>query len=167
MLKRVQIIALLFLYLLVMPLGVRAQIANTAALAPPNTFNFPEISTSLKPFNEQRGYVHNLGLEDITILENDQRIAIATLNERQPGTQFVLAISLERAFAIRDSNGISRYDRILNPFQIGQPANRKIPTMISTWSPRTAMRSLTSTMYQTGSPASRPTILTLAQRNPA
>ncbi len=113
MLKRVPKIALLFLWLLLMPLPVRAQIANTATLDPPNTVNFPEITTSLKPFGDQREFLHNLRLEDITIIENDQGIAITALEERHPGTQFVLAMSLERAFAIRDSNGVSRYDKIV------------------------------------------------------
>jgi len=124
--KRVRIIALLFLGLLLIPFTVRAQIANTAALDPPNTVNFPEITTSLKPFGSQRNFLHNLSMDDVTIIENDQTIAISNLDERHPGTQFVLAISLERAFAIRDSNGISRYDRIvesLSDWASGQPEN--------------------------------------------
>ena len=74
--------------------------ANTATLDPPYTLNFPEITTSLKPLDDQRGFVHNLRFEDITIFENDQPISISALDERHPGTQFVLALSLERAFAI-------------------------------------------------------------------
>ena len=114
--KRVQKIALLFLWLLGMSFPVRAQVANTALIDPPNTRNFPEITTSLKPFDNQRGFVYNLRLEDVTIIENDLPLAISAITERHPGTQFVLALSLERAFAIRDSNGISRYDKIVQEF---------------------------------------------------
>ena len=114
--KRVQKIALLFLWLLGMSFPVGAQIANTALLDPPKTLNFPEITTSLKPFDNQRGFLHNLRLEDINIIENDQPLAISALDERHPGAQFVFALSLERAFAIRDSNGISRYDEIVQAF---------------------------------------------------
>ena len=113
MLKRVQILALLFLLLLGTPMFVGAQTASTATLYPPNTINFPEISTSVKSFDGQRDFLHNLRLADITIIENGRPLAISALTERHPGTQFVVALSLERAFAIRDSNGISRYDRIL------------------------------------------------------
>jgi hypothetical protein len=116
MLKRVQNLALLLLLLLGIPMSVGAQTANTAIIYPPNTLDFPEISTSVKAFDGQRDFVHNLRSSDITIIENGQPLAISTLTERHPGTQFALALSLERAFAIRDSNGISRYDRILAAF---------------------------------------------------
>ena len=116
MLKRVQSLALLFWWLLGIPLSARAQTANTATLEPPNTVNFPEITTSLKPFDDQRGFLHNLRLEEITIVENNRPLAITALAERHPGIQFVVAMSLERAFAIRDSNGISRYDQIVGAF---------------------------------------------------
>ena len=116
MLKRVQGLALLFLWLLGIPSSVVAQTANTATLDPPDTLNFPEITTSLKPYDGQGGFLHNLRLEDITIIENDRELGISALEKRHPGAQFVVAISLERAFAIRDSNGISRYDRIIGAF---------------------------------------------------
>ncbi len=99
-----------------MPLSVRAQTANTVTLDPPDTLNFPEITTSLKPFGGQRDFLHNLRVENITIIENGRPVEITALEARHPGTQFVLALSLERAFAIRDSNGISRYDKIVQSF---------------------------------------------------
>ena len=116
MFSRVYKTALLFLWLLAMPVPARAQLPSTATLDPPNTQNFPEITTSTKGFDEQRDFVHSLRLEDITIIENERPLAITALVERHPGTQFVVAVSLERAFAIRDSNGISRYDRIVGTF---------------------------------------------------
>jgi len=128
--KRVQSLALLFLWLFGIPMSVGAQSASTATLDPPNTLNFPEISTSLKPFGDQGEFLHNLRLEEITIIENDALLGITALDERHPGTQFVVAISLERAFAIRDSNGISRYDRILDAFTLwaaGQPEDFRFP----------------------------------------
>ena len=118
----------LLLGLLLIPITVRAQTASSAILTPPYTQNFPEITTSLKAFNGQGEFAHNLGLDDITILENNQPLGITMLDEQHPGTQFVLALSLERAFAIRDSNGISRYDRITQAFSewaAAQPADAR------------------------------------------
>jgi hypothetical protein len=116
MFKRMQRLIVLLFWLMGIPFSVVAQTANTATLDLPNTQNFPEITTSVKPFDGQRNYLYNLRLGDITIIEDRNSLAITALTERHPGTQFVLAISLERAFAIRDSNGISRYDRIQDSF---------------------------------------------------
>jgi hypothetical protein len=119
-------IVLLLLCFLILPLSARAQIANSALLTPPSTQNFPEITTSLKAFDDQGEFLHNLRPENITILENNISLGISEIEELHPGTQFVLALSLERAFAIRDSNGISRYDRIVQSFAewaTSQPAD--------------------------------------------
>lgn len=116
MLSRVRIITLLLLCFLILPFSARAQIASSATLTSPFTENFPEITTSLKAFNGQGQFVHNLGLGDITILENNRSIGITLLDEQHPGTQFVVALSLERSFGIRDSGGISRYDLITQTF---------------------------------------------------
>ena len=125
MLKRLRIIALVFLCGLLIPLSAKAQFASSATLTPPKTENFPEITTSLKAFNGQGEFAHNLGLNDITIVENNLALMITQLKEQNPGAQFVVALNLERAFAIRDSNGISRYDLITQAFSewaLSQPA---------------------------------------------
>jgi len=116
MLNRASKITLLLLCFLIVPLSARAQMVSSAILTPPYTGNFPEITTSLKVFDDQSEFAHNLRPENITIIENNSPLDITMLDEQHPGTQFVVALSLERAFAIRDSNGISRYDLIKEAF---------------------------------------------------
>ena len=55
-------------------------------------------------------------MENIVIVEDTRPLPLTALEERHPGAQFVLALSLERAFAIRDTHGHSRYDYILAAF---------------------------------------------------
>lgn len=127
MVRRMKKTAVLLLgLLLLLPLAASAQTASSAVLSPPNTQDFPEISASLKVFDGQGAFAHNLTVENITIAEDSRPLPLTALQEQHPGAQFVLALSLERAFAIRDSHGISRYDNILTAlteWADAQPAN--------------------------------------------
>jgi hypothetical protein len=97
----------------ILPTPVGAQTAQRAALTPPQTANFPEISAYLTVYDNQGEFVHGIEAQDLRIFEDDRQISVDAISELNPGVQFVLAVNLGRSFAIRDANAISRYDLVL------------------------------------------------------
>ena len=81
-------------------------------LSSPETSDFPLIQAYLEVFNDQGGFVHNLQPGDITIFEDQKAVDVLALEQLQTGAQFVVAINLGPTFAIRDSQGISRFQTL-------------------------------------------------------
>ncbi len=81
------------------------------------TDSFPAMTAALDVFDASGGFVSGLSAENITVLEDDQPRPLDSLQELQPGVQFVLAINPGPIFAIRDSNAFSRYDKIATPLR--------------------------------------------------
>ena len=102
----------LLISLILFPITVEAQTATSAILTPPETANFPIIQTYLEAYNEQGDFIHDLDEGDITIIEDGKNISILEIDKLKTGAQFVVALNLGPTFAIRDSNGISRYQTI-------------------------------------------------------
>jgi len=103
---------LAFFWLLLFPTIVNAQNAGNAFLTPPQTEEFPIISTFLEVYDGEGNFVHDLQKANVTIVEDDHSVPIREISELETGAQFVVAINLGATFAIRDVNGISRYDNI-------------------------------------------------------
>jgi hypothetical protein len=103
---------LAFFWLLLLPSIAEAQTAASALLTPPQTEEFPKVSTTLEVYDGEGDFVHNLQARNITIIEDDQSVSISELSELETGAQFVVALNLGPTFAIRDVNGISRYDNL-------------------------------------------------------
>ncbi len=99
-------------YILLIPLPVAAQNTASAVLTSPETGDFPRIQSYLEVFNHEGGFVHNLKAEDITIFEDQKAVDVLELEQLQTGAQFVVALNLGPTFAIRDSQGISRFQTI-------------------------------------------------------
>lgn len=110
-------IVLVLLWASFLPASAGAQTTSSAALTPPQTENFPEISAYLTVYDDLGDFVHGLEVQDVRVVEDDRRISVDTLSELHPGVQFVLAVNLGRSFAIQDANAISRYDIILQALQ--------------------------------------------------
>jgi hypothetical protein len=89
-----------------------AQTELQANLSLLNSENFPEISAYLNVYHADGRAVDDLQPADILIVENDQVIPVSQLNYQQIGTQFVVAINPGPSFAIRNSQGTSRYDQV-------------------------------------------------------
>ena len=100
------------IWLLLLPIPAEAQNATSAILTPPETGDFPLIQAYLEVYNEQGDFIHNLVETDVTIIEDNKRIRASELTELEVGAQFVVALNLGPTFAIRDSNGISRYQTL-------------------------------------------------------
>ena len=74
---------------------------------------FPAMTAALDVFDAAGGFVSGLTSEKISVLEDDQPRPIGSLQERQPGAQFVVAFNPGPVFATRDVNAVSRSDKII------------------------------------------------------
>ena len=110
MCKRLRRFALLFIWLLLIPISAEAQSAANAILSPPVTDDFPHVSAYLEVYDGQGDFVHNLRETDVIIIEDEQPVPVSELVESETGAQFVVALNLGPTFAIRDIDGVSRYD---------------------------------------------------------
>jgi hypothetical protein len=112
--RRLLWVPLILLAMLVTSIGSRAQGGAQGSLSQIDPTNFPEISAFLTVYDAEGNFVRDLQPQDVSILENDQEIPVSTLEYLEPGVQFVVALNPGPAFAIRDSQGTSRYDLIAN-----------------------------------------------------
>jgi hypothetical protein len=94
-----------------------AQEINQARLSPPETSEFPLISTYLDVRDAGGNFVYGLTPGDLTILEGSRRIQVSVLNQLRPGVQFVVAINPGPAFLNRDIQGNSRYDFLVDALE--------------------------------------------------
>jgi hypothetical protein len=107
----------IFLILLVVSLAlpgvvVRAQGRAFAAIVSPDFSKFPTVTTLLDTFDEQGQFISGLVPSDVVILENGQEAIVDTLQELQLPISVVIAINSGPVLGMRDSFGISRYDKI-------------------------------------------------------
>jgi len=84
-----------------------------AEIATPDTTKFPLITTYLDPFDSQGNFLANLEVVDVAVLENGGQIAPDALEGQATPLNFILAINSDPALAIRDGQGFSRYDKLL------------------------------------------------------
>ena len=76
------------------------------------TGSFPTITAGLDVFNSAGGLVTGLKPDAITLLEDDQPRPLNMLEEVQTGVEFALALDPGPAFAYRDANAVTRYDKV-------------------------------------------------------
>lgn len=110
-------VLLLFAGLLLIPTLVFAQSGVEASLSQPDIQSFPEITTYLSLYDAEGVFIRGLDNEDVVVLENNQPVPLNEFTYFEPGVQFVLALNPGPAFAIRDSQGTSRYDLIAGAVQ--------------------------------------------------
>jgi hypothetical protein len=104
------LLGLLTLVMIVHP--TYAQTSANAHLSPPNTDEFPRITTYLD-VQDAQGFVHGLYAGEVRIRENDRQLPVSELSEIHPGVQLVTAVSPGPSFAIRDTLGNSRYSYLV------------------------------------------------------
>ncbi len=102
----------LALALLISALPASAQSGSNASIRFPEYDNFPVIKFFLDVHNSQGEFVRGISTENLTVLENDISIPVSEINLLKNGSQFVVSINPGPAFAIRNSQAISRYDTI-------------------------------------------------------
>jgi hypothetical protein len=94
--------------------SVHAQAQSTAraSLYSLQTDSFPTITTGLDVMDATGNSVSGLTTNALTLLEDDQPRPIRSLDEIQAGVEFALALDPGPAFAYRDANAVTRYDKI-------------------------------------------------------
>jgi len=95
-------VILILVWLFSFPLSATAQGGPEAVIYPPQFEDFPIIHTYLKVFGDDGSFLYGLLPDAVSIFEDAKRIGITDLNELETGVQFVVAINLGPAFAIRD-----------------------------------------------------------------
>jgi hypothetical protein len=92
----------------------RAQATSdlTAQIAPPDVSAFPSVSTRLWVYTVDGQFVSGLKAEDVAAIEDGQALPLDSLEEQEPGAQFVVAVNPGPALAVRDVSAVSRYDKI-------------------------------------------------------
>jgi hypothetical protein len=101
-----------------------AQTGGQVNLAPVEISSFPRIMTYLDVRDAEGNFVYGLEAGDVEILEDGQARPVSELNYLRPGTQLVLAINPGPAFGIRDSQGMSRYDYVVEALRLWADARQ-------------------------------------------
>jgi hypothetical protein len=92
--------------------AVRAQGAAIVELSLVDAQGFPTVAALLEVFDEQGQPITGLGVEDVTILEDNQPQSVSGLVESTPPAQIVVAINPGPPLAVRDGEGIERIRRV-------------------------------------------------------
>jgi len=114
MFNRLSGLSLLIISLLLLPISASAQSTANATLTVPNTDAFPKIETYLDVVDGQGKFVHGLEASNVRLLEDEKSLDISSLSEFRPGVQLVVAFNPGPSFAVRNSQGISRYDFLID-----------------------------------------------------
>ncbi|MBN1667182.1 MAG: FHA domain-containing protein [Anaerolineales bacterium] len=108
--SRVLRLLLLLLGLAWMPSTVTAQSGINVVLSPLQIGNFPRISAYAQIYDEQGNFLSGVAPDQVEIIEDSASLPVMQWLELQTGVQFVLAINPGPSLAIRDVNGIARFD---------------------------------------------------------
>ncbi len=101
---------LLLILLAIFVAPATAQTAADAFVAPPDTESFPHISFFLDVYDNMGVFIHGLTADEVFVIEDGRQIAVDSVDELRPGVQIVFAINPGPSFAIRNTQGLSRYD---------------------------------------------------------
>jgi hypothetical protein len=93
-------------------ISARAQSTARATLFALDTSTFPSFSAALDVFDASGNFVTGLTTGQVTLLEDNLTTKPASLQELQPGAQFAVALDPGLAFAFRDSNAVTRLDKV-------------------------------------------------------
>ena len=104
---------LLYLWVGVFFTGAIAQESNQVNVNPPSVADFPIVQFFLDVRDHEGNFLVGLNNEDVYVLENETNIEVSEMRHIQTGTQVVFVINPGPAFAIRDSDGHSRYDHVI------------------------------------------------------
>jgi len=105
---------LLSLSLLAAPQAfARAQTAAYAEIASIDTTDFPKISTLLNVYDANGEFITGLKPSDIAVYEDSLEGEADAIREFEVPAQIAVAINPGPAMAVRDGNGVARFERVL------------------------------------------------------
>ena len=102
---------------------IKAESPAGVKLGPLDTSEFPKINLSMEVYDPEVGFVNNLQASDLLVLEDEKPAQGVELKQVSPGVQFVAAINPGPSFAIRDSQGNTRYVKVARQLQGWAQAN--------------------------------------------
>ncbi|MBI4733039.1 MAG: FHA domain-containing protein [Chloroflexi bacterium] len=105
-------LALLCLIGITKGLPARAQTTARLTLFALDTSAYPTLSAALDVFDASGNFVTGLTPGQVSLLEDNLDITPASLQELQPGVQFAVALDSGPAFAFRDTDAVTRLDKV-------------------------------------------------------
>jgi hypothetical protein len=105
------VVMVLMVFGIALPLHVQAQGGDTLIVLPPDSTDFPHLSTQIKP-KLIPGAAADLQSDDLTVTENGRVVQVISLEKRRGGVHFTLVINGDRRLDVRDAIGESPYNRI-------------------------------------------------------
>jgi hypothetical protein len=111
-------VLVLFAGVLTLAGRARAQTGTQATLTTLQLTDYPKISAYLDVRDAAGKFISGLQPRQVQIVEDGQKLPAAELREQRAGAQFVVAINPGPPFAIRDSQGNSRYDYLMQALQV-------------------------------------------------
>lgn len=90
-----------------------AQTAAYAEIVRINAENFPRISALVDVYDADGGFISGLEPSDVTIYEDGQENKADSISESESPVQAVVAVNPGPPLAIRDSNGVARFERVV------------------------------------------------------
>ena len=111
-------VILTLIWIQILILGVvnkpaNAQEGSQVGLSPIDTEEFPRISSYLDVRTPEGDFVFGLEEHNVRIIEDGSRLPVNELEHIRTGVQFVLAVSPGPSFTIRDVQGVSRYEYLV------------------------------------------------------
>jgi hypothetical protein len=91
----------------------QAQTSANASLYALQPGSFPTITTELDVFDPDGNFVTGLGLDSITLLEDNQPRQPKVIEQLTPGVRFALALDPGPNFAFRDANAVTRFTKVI------------------------------------------------------
>jgi hypothetical protein len=83
-------------------------------LYPPQTEHYPFIDLRMRVQSRQGEFLHKISTSEVTLYENGRSIALQQIKEQRVGTQVVFVLNPGAAFLVRDAQGFTRYDYLMD-----------------------------------------------------
>ncbi|MBN2388666.1 MAG: FHA domain-containing protein [Anaerolineales bacterium] len=91
----------------------RAQAPAQVELVSLSAEGFPIIAASFRPYDGEGNFVYGLAAADVAVMESGNPHPVNSLEQLQPGVQFVVALNTGPGLATRNAQAISRLDGVL------------------------------------------------------
>ncbi len=111
------LLVLLFGLWLGLKSAVFAQGGTEVILFPPETDAFPQVVGYAAIYGVDGRPVHGLSANQVTLLEDDQPVALTAWEETHPGVQVVFAVNPGPPLGVRDVLGVTRYEYVYLQWQ--------------------------------------------------
>jgi hypothetical protein len=107
---------------------VHAQTAAYAEIAAIDVQDFPQVSALLDVYDANGNFLAGLRPSDLTAYENGEPRPVDSINVLAPPAQIVVAVNPGPPLAVRDGNGVSRFEKVVTALEIwanSQPADSR------------------------------------------